>query len=119
MQDGKFIVLDVTLVTRGPLPVSLRNCHCILKGGCLAEVVLFTAGLEDYAAPICTALEKRYGCFTAKLFRPATVPSEVYPCVKVQCCTCKGPLPTGFFDMTFKSAVLHMEHCDIAVHGQL
>jgi 2,3-diketo-5-methylthio-1-phosphopentane phosphatase len=47
-----------------------------------AEVVLFTAGLEDYAAPICDALEKRYGVFTAKLFRPATVHSEVYPCVK-------------------------------------
>jgi RNA polymerase II subunit A small phosphatase-like protein len=47
-----------------------------------AEVVLFTAGLEDYAAPICDALEKRYGAFTAKLFRPATVHSEVYPCVK-------------------------------------
>lgn len=47
-----------------------------------AEVVLFTAGLEDYAAPICNALEKSYGHFTARLFRPATVACDVYPCVK-------------------------------------
>lgn len=51
---------------------------------CSVEVVVFTAGLEDYAAPICNALESRYGTFTAKLFRPATVASEVYPCVKVE-----------------------------------
>ena len=49
-----------------------------------AEVVVFTAGLEDYAAPICNALESRYGKFAAKLFRPATVTSDVYPCVKVR-----------------------------------
>ena len=49
-----------------------------------AEVVLFTAGLEDYAAPICRALEQSYGGFTAKLFRPATVACDVYPCVKVR-----------------------------------
>ena len=51
---------------------------------CPAEVVLFTAGLEDYAAPICRALEHSYGGFTAKLFRPATVACDVYPCVKVR-----------------------------------
>ncbi len=50
---------------------------------CSAEVVVFTAGLEDYAAPICNALESRYGRFAAKLFRPATVASDAYPCVKV------------------------------------
>lgn len=49
----------------------------------VAEVVLFTAGLEDYAAPICAALEHRYGNFTAKLYRPATVACDAYPCVKV------------------------------------
>ena len=49
----------------------------------IAEVVLFTAGLEDYAAPICNAIESRYGAFAAKLFRPATVASDAYPCVKV------------------------------------
>lgn len=49
-----------------------------------AQVVLFTAGLEDYAAPICDAIEARYpGAFHHRLYRPATVACEAYPCVKV------------------------------------
>ena len=55
----------------------------LLTVQCFAEVVVFTAGLEDYAAPICNAIESRYGAFAAKLFRPATVASDAYPCVKV------------------------------------
>ena len=47
-----------------------------------AEVVIFTAGLEDYASPICDEIEKRYGPVVHRLYRPATVHSHVYPCVK-------------------------------------
>ena len=47
------------------------------------QVVLFTAGLEDYAAPICDAIEARYpGAFHHRLYRPATTPCDAYPCVK-------------------------------------
>ncbi len=62
-------------VCQFPLPA----IHAILL-----QVVLFTAGLEDYAAPICDAIEARYpGAFHHRLYRPATVACEAYPCVKV------------------------------------
>lgn len=49
----------------------------------VAEVVLFTAGLEDYAKPIVDQLESRYGrVFSARLYRPATTACDVYPCIK-------------------------------------
>lgn len=44
--------------------------------------MLFTAGLEDYAGPICDAIEARYGPFQHRLYRPATVASDIYPCIK-------------------------------------
>ncbi|KAK9836188.1 hypothetical protein WJX81_007747 [Elliptochloris bilobata] len=48
-----------------------------------AEVVLFTAGLEDYAKPICDELDSRYGgAFHARLYRPATTACAAYPCLK-------------------------------------
>ena len=52
---------------------------------CVAtEVVLFTAGLEDYAKPICDELDGRYGgAFHARLYRPATTACAAYPCLKV------------------------------------
>ena len=68
-----------------------------------AEVVLFTAGLEDYAAPICDALEKHYGAFTARLYRPATVACDVYPCVKV----CVGFARSGLKPICCLMPVLH------------
>jgi len=53
------------------------------RAACLCEIVLFTAGLEDYAAPILDEIERRYGkVFHHRLYRPATTHSEVYPCVK-------------------------------------
>ncbi len=53
------------------------------RAACLCEVVLFTAGLEDYAAPILDEIERRYGkVFHHRLYRPATTHSDVYPCVK-------------------------------------
>lgn len=53
------------------------------RAACLCEVVLFTAGLEDYAAPILDEIERRYGkVFHYRLYRPATSHSDVYPCVK-------------------------------------
>lgn len=50
-----------------------------------AEVVLFTAGLEDYAKPILDELDRRYdGIFKYRLYRPATVACSAYPCLKVK-----------------------------------
>ena len=49
-----------------------------------AEVVLFTAGLEDYAKPIADELDCRYGnVFHHRLYRPATRTCSAYPCLKV------------------------------------
>jgi NLI interacting factor-like phosphatase len=45
-------------------------------------VVLFTAGLEDYASPIADRLDQQYSCFGARLYRPATANDELYPCIK-------------------------------------
>ena len=89
-------------VCQFPLPA----IHSILR-----QVVLFTAGLEDYAAPICDAIEARYpGAFHHRLYRPATVACEAYPCVKVGgqaailqkpeqlapgSCTATDQMPTG------------------------
>lgn len=47
-----------------------------------AEVVMFTAGLEDYACPIADRLQSQYGAFKHRLYRPATVTSPTYPCIK-------------------------------------
>ena len=53
------------------------------NAGC-AEVVLFTAGLEDYAKPIADELDRRYGdVFHHRLYRPATRTCSAYPCLKV------------------------------------
>ncbi|KAK9844379.1 hypothetical protein WJX74_001674 [Apatococcus lobatus] len=47
-----------------------------------AEVIMFTAGLEDYACPIADRLQSQYGAFKHRLYRPATVTSPTYPCIK-------------------------------------
>ena len=48
-------------------------------------MVLFTAGLEDYAKPIADELDRRYGdVFHHRLYRPATRTCSAYPCLKVQ-----------------------------------
>jgi len=53
------------------------------RAACLCEVVLFTAGLEDYAKPILDEMERRYGSvFHHRLYRDATTPTTAYPCVK-------------------------------------
>lgn len=39
---------------------------------CPAEIILFTAGVEDYAVPIAERLQQRYSCFDGRLYRPAT-----------------------------------------------
>lgn len=106
--------LDGTLVTtftpkRAPsLPPSMVT-YCVGKGGKLnpggvyvverpglgtflrrlstfAEVVVFTAGLEDYAQPILAEIERRYGTFAHRLYRPATMHTDAYPCVKDMAC---------------------------------
>ncbi len=47
-------------------------------------MVLFTAGLEDYAKPIADELDRRYGdVFHHRLYRPATRTCSAYPCLKV------------------------------------
>ena len=47
-----------------------------------AEVVLFTAGLPEYADPIIQHLDPDGRIFRHRLFREATVKSDHYPCVK-------------------------------------
>ena len=47
-----------------------------------AEVVLFTAGLPEYADPIIQHLDPDNQIFSHRLFREATVKSDHYPCVK-------------------------------------
>ncbi|KAK9868326.1 hypothetical protein WJX84_003439 [Apatococcus fuscideae] len=47
-----------------------------------AEVIMFTAGLEDYACPIADQLQRQYGAFKHRLYRTATVSSTSYPCIK-------------------------------------
>lgn len=76
------------------------------RAACLCEVVLFTAGLEDYAAPILDEIERRYGkVFHHRLYRPATTHSDVYPCVKdlsklgrkIEKCILVDDTPLAFF----------------------
>jgi hypothetical protein len=75
-------------------------------------VVLFTAGLEDYAAPICDAIEARYpGAFHHRLYRPATVAEDVYPCIKVRFCYFflffhQGALRSSLLDARFPCGCL-------------
>jgi len=67
----------IFIVERPGLGEFLRRMSAV------TEVVIFTAGLQDYAGPILDALEMRYGpCFTYRLYRPATVPHPLYACVK-------------------------------------
>lgn len=76
-EGGKLNPGGIFVVERPGLGDFLR------RAACLCEVVLFTAGLEDYAAPILDEIERRYGkVFAYRLYRPATSHSEVYPCVK-------------------------------------
>ena len=51
--------------------------------GC-AEVVVFTAGLRDYAQPILDHLHSKYGALNLRLYREATSACPAYPCVKVR-----------------------------------
>lgn len=47
-----------------------------------AEVVIFTAGLEDYARPIIDAIDPNNEYFSARIYREGTVSTPVYQCVK-------------------------------------
>jgi len=70
-----------------------------------AEVVIFTAGLEDYAQPILDQIDARYGKIPYRLYRPATVQADVYPCVKdlsllgreINRCVLLDDTPLAFF----------------------
>lgn len=75
-KGGRLNPGGVFVVERPGLGAFLRRIRTF------SEVVLFTAGLEDYAAPICDEIERRYGPFCHRLYRPATVHSDVYPCIK-------------------------------------
>eukprot|EP00890_Picochlorum_soloecismus_P001835 jgi/Picsp_1/2652/NSC_00882-R1_ctd small phosphatase-like protein len=76
-QGGKLNPGGVFVVERPGLGDFLRRITS------MCELILFTAGLEDYASPICDEIERRYGkVFDYRLYRPATSHSEVYPCVK-------------------------------------
>ena len=99
-EGGKLNPAGVFVVERPGLGDFLR------RAACLCEVVLFTAGLEDYAAPILNEIERRYGkVFAYRLYRPATTHSEVYPCVKdmsklgrdINKCVLVDDTPLAFF----------------------
>lgn len=75
-KGGRLNPGGVFVVERPGLGAFLRRLRCF------AEIVIFTAGLEDYASPICDEIERRYGRFDYRLYRPATVHSDVYPCIK-------------------------------------
>ncbi|GIL69636.1 hypothetical protein Vretimale_10282 [Volvox reticuliferus] len=47
-----------------------------------AEVVIFTAGLEDYAKPIVDALDPKRNLFAHRIYREGTLRTEYYQCVK-------------------------------------
>ncbi|GBF88218.1 CTD small phosphatase [Raphidocelis subcapitata] len=47
-----------------------------------AEVVVFTAGLEEYAAPIVDAIDPSGALISHRLYRDATARSDHYSCVK-------------------------------------
>jgi len=47
-----------------------------------AEVVVFTAGLEEYAAPIIDVLDPTGELITARIYRDGTTKTEHYQCVK-------------------------------------
>ncbi|EFJ42365.1 hypothetical protein VOLCADRAFT_36131, partial [Volvox carteri f. nagariensis] len=47
-----------------------------------AEVVIFTAGLEDYAKPIIDALDPSGKLFAHRIYREGTLRTEFYQCVK-------------------------------------
>lgn len=85
--------LDCASLPPSPLPTifwctpasTSPNAYASSKElNCPAEIVLFTAGLEDYAKPIVDALDHNYDyCFQGRrLYRPATVACDLYPCIK-------------------------------------
>jgi len=47
-----------------------------------AEVIVFTAGLEDYASPIIDAIDPHNRLFTQRIYREGTLRTEHYQCVK-------------------------------------
>ena len=79
--------MSVLCLGAGHMPRSAlihsQRAVCSGRHVCCAEVVLFTAGLEDYAQPILDKLQQRYTCFHARLYRTATSASRSYPCIKV------------------------------------
>jgi len=47
-----------------------------------AEVIIFTAGLEDYARPIIDAVDPSGRLFAGRIYREGTLKTEYYQCVK-------------------------------------
>jgi hypothetical protein len=72
-----------------------------------AEVVLFTAGLEDYAKPILDELDRRYGApLQYRLYRPATTTCSAYPCLKVS-----SPPACTLLTLLARSRLSHRPKC--------
>ena len=80
----------------------------------VAEVVIFTAGLEDYARPILDAIDPEGTFFAARLYRPATVGSKYYQCVKDLSMLGRDLTKTVLVDYT-PLAFLHQPHNGIPV----
>ncbi|KAL6760448.1 hypothetical protein V8C86DRAFT_1786156 [Haematococcus lacustris] len=47
-----------------------------------AEVIIYTAGLEDYAKPIIDAIDPTNSLFAGRIYREGTLRTEYYQCVK-------------------------------------
>ncbi|MEW5298482.1 MAG: hypothetical protein WDW36_001600 [Sanguina aurantia] len=48
----------------------------------LCEVIVYTAGLEDYAKPIIDAIDPANAFFAGRIYREGTIRTEYYQCVK-------------------------------------
>jgi len=71
----------------GVLVVERPGLHKFLSDlSSFAEVVLFTAGIPDYANPIINHLDPESKIFRSRLFREATTKSRHYSCVKDMSC---------------------------------
>lgn len=81
-----------------------------------AEVVIFTAGLEDYAKPIIEALDPQNRFFSACIFREGTVKTSYYQCVKDMVHTGRSLSRTLLVDDT-ALAFLHQPDNGIPVQG--
>ncbi|KAG1661655.1 hypothetical protein FOA52_007536 [Chlamydomonas sp. UWO 241] len=81
-----------------------------------AEIVIFTAGLEDYARPIVDALDPDNRFFAQRIYREGCVKTEFYQCVKDMARCNRGLGRTVLVDDT-PLAFLHQPDNGVPVLG--